>query len=151
MLEIGSKVPDVDVQDQNGQLVNLSKLKGQKIVLYFYPKDDTPGCTAEACNFRDHQSLLEEKGFKIIGVSPDNEAKHLKFIAKYDLTFTLLADKDTELAKAFGVWGPKKFMGREYDGIHRTTFIIDENGEISHVIKKVDTKNSTQQILDLIG
>lgn len=151
MLEAGAKVPDINVQDQDGNSLNISQLKGQKIVLYFYPKDDTPGCTAEACNFRDNYSILEAKGFKVIGVSPDNEAKHQKFITKYELPFTLIADKDTTLANAFGVWGPKKFMGKEYDGIHRTTFIIDEEGTITHVIKKVDTKNSTQQILDLVG
>lgn len=151
MLEVGHQVPDLDVVDQNGAVVNLSKLQGQKLVVYFYPKDDTPGCTAEACNFRDHHSVLEEKGYQVIGVSPDPEAKHQKFIAKYELPFTLISDTEQALCKAFGVWGPKKFMGREYDGVHRTTFIIDEKGVITHVIKKVDTKNSTQQILDLVG
>lgn len=151
MLEVGTNVPDIDVKDQNGAIVNLSKLKGQKVVLYFYPKDDTPGCTAEACNFRDHQHLLEDKGYKVYGVSPDPISKHQKFIDKHSLPFTLISDSELLLANAFGVWGPKKFMGREFDGIRRTTFIIDEEGIISHVIKKVDTKNSTQQILDLIG
>lgn len=149
MLEAGNKVPDITVNDQNGNPVNLTQFKGNKTIVYFYPKDDTPGCTAEACNFRDNYESLTEKGFVVVGISPDDEKKHLKFIDKHSLPFTLIADTDKVLANAFGVWGPKKFMGKEYDGIHRTTFIVDEQGVISHVIKKVDTKNSTQQILDL--
>lgn len=151
MLEAGNKVPDITVNDQNGNPVNLTQFKGNKTIVYFYPKDDTPGCTAEACNFRDNYESLTEKGFAVVGISPDDEKKHLKFIDKHSLPFTLIADTEKVLANAFGVWGPKKFMGKEYDGIHRTTFIVDERGLISHVIKKVDTKNSTQQILDLVG
>lgn len=151
MLKVGNKVPDITVNDQNGNPVNLTQFKGNKTIVYFYPKDDTPGCTAEACNFRDNYEVLTEKGYVVVGISPDDEKKHLKFIDKHSLPFTLIADTDKVLANAFGVWGPKKFMGKEYDGIHRTTFIVDEQGVISHVIQKVDTKNSTQQILDLAG
>ncbi len=151
MLEVGAKVPNITVKDQDGKELNLSNYKGQKLIVYFYPKDDTPGCTAEACNFRDNYSELQKQGFALIGVSPDEEKKHLKFIDKYDLPFPLIADTDKSLANAFGVWGPKKFMGKEYDGIHRTTFIINEEGEITHVISKVKTKDSTQQILDLVN
>ncbi len=149
MLEAGAKVPDITVNDQNGTPVNLTQFKGKKTIVYFYPKDDTPGCTAEACNFRDNYESLTNKGFVVVGISPDDEKKHQKFIGKHDLPFTLIADTDKALANAFGVWGPKKFMGKEFDGIHRTTFVVNEEGIISHVIKKVDTKNSTQQILDL--
>lgn len=144
-------MPNITVKDQDGKELNLSNYKGQKLIVYFYPKDDTPGCTAEACNFRDNYSELQKQGFALIGVSPDEEKKHLKFIDKYDLPFPLIADTDKSLANAFGVWGPKKFMGKEYDGIHRTTFIINEEGEITHVISKVKTKDSTQQILDLVN
>ena len=150
MLEVGDKVPSITVKDQDGKELSLSNYKGQKLIVYFYPKDDTPGCTVEACNFRDNYSQLQKEGFALMGVSPDDEKKHLKFIDKHSLPFPLIADTDKLLANAFGVWGLKKFMGREYDGIHRTTFIINEEGVIDHVIKKVQTKNSTQQILDLI-
>ena len=150
MLEVGDKVPSITVKDQDGKELSLSNYKGQKLIVYFYPKDDTPGCTVEACNFRDNYSSLQKEGFALIGVSPNNKKKHLKFIDKHSLPFPLIADTDKLLANAFGVWGLKKFMGREYDGIHRTTFIINEEGVIDHVIKKVQTKNSTQQILDLI-
>jgi peroxiredoxin Q/BCP len=150
MLEVGENAPSITVRDQDGKELSLSDFKGQKLIVYFYPKDDTPGCTVEACNFRDNYSELQKLGIALIGVSPDEEKKHLKFIDKHGLPFPLIADTDKSLANAFGVWGPKKFMGREYDGIHRTTFIINEDGVIEHVIKKVQTKNSTQQILDLI-
>lgn len=150
MLEVGAKVPNIIVKNQDGKELNLSNFKGQKLIVYFYPKDDTPGCTVEACNFRDNYNDLKKEGFILLGVSPDDEKKHLKFIDKHSLPFPLIADTEKLLANAFGVWGPKKFMGKEYDGIHRTTFIINEEGEVSHVIKKVETKNSTQQILDLI-
>ena len=150
MLEVGAKVPNITVKDQDGKDISLSNYQGQKLIVYFYPKDDTPGCTAEACNFRDNYSELQKHGFALLGVSPDDEKKHLKFIDKHKLPFPLIADTDKALANAFGVWGPKKFMGKEYDGIHRTTFIINEQGVITHVITKVKTKDSTQQILDLI-
>jgi len=148
-LEAGQKAPDFKGQIQNGEEVQLSDYSGSKLVLYFYPKDDTPGCTKEACNLRDNFSVLKEKGFKILGVSPDPIKKHTKFIEKYELPFDLLADEDKEVLNAYGVWGPKKFMGREYDGVHRVTFVIDENGTIEHVIKKVKTKEHTEQILAL--
>lgn len=148
-MEAGQKAPDFKGQIQNGEEVQLSDYSGSKLVLYFYPKDDTPGCTKEACNLRDNFSVLKEKGFKILGVSPDPIKKHTKFIEKYELPFDLLADEDKEVLNAYGVWGPKKFMGREYDGVHRVTFIIDENGTIEHVIKKVKTKEHTEQILAL--
>ncbi len=146
-LKPGDQAPDINSQDQNGNPLKLSDFKGQKVILYFYPKDDTPGCTAEACNFRDNYSLLKEKGFAIIGVSADNEAKHQKFAAKYDLPFPLIPDTEKEVIKAYGVWGLKKFMGREYDGIHRETFVIDEQGLIEKVYHKVKTKEATEQIL----
>lgn len=125
--------------------------KGKRTVLYFYPKDDTPGCTANACNFRDNYASLTKKGFTIVGVSPDSEKSHDKFKAKYDLPFELVPDTDHSIAEAYGVWGRKKFMGREYDGILRTTFVIDDKGKIEAVIDKVDTKESTKQLLDTLG
>lgn len=148
-LEAGQKAPDFKGQIQNGEEVQLSDYAGSKLVLYFYPKDDTPGCTKEACNLRDNFSVLKEKGFKILGVSPDPIKKHTKFIDKYELPFDLLADEGKDVLNAYGVWGPKKFMGREYDGVHRVTFVIDENGTIEHVIKKVKTKEHAEQILAL--
>lgn len=143
----GDPAPAFEGKDQAGNTVRLSDFKGKKLILYFYPKDDTPGCTAEACNFRDNHSELLDKGYAVVGVSPDTEAKHSKFISKYDLPFTLLADPEKEIIRAFGVWGPKKFMGREYDGVHRTTFVIDEKGKVIKAIRKVKTKDSTAQIL----
>ena len=148
-LKPGDNAPEFTAKDQNGNNVSLSDFKGKKVILYFYPKDLTPGCTVEACNFRDNASLLKEKGFEVVGVSADDEKKHQKFIEKHDLNFTLLADTDKKVINAYGVWGLKKFMGREYDGIHRETFVIDENGKIEHVIHKVKTKESTEQILEL--
>lgn len=146
-LQPGDQAPDINSVDQNGNALKLSDFKGKKVILYFYPKDDTPGCTAEACNFRDNYSLLQEKGFVIIGVSADNEAKHQKFATKYDLPFPLIPDTEKEVIQTYGVWGLKKFMGREYDGIHRETFVIDENGKIEKVYHKVKTKEATEQIL----
>ncbi|MEX0812554.1 MAG: thioredoxin-dependent thiol peroxidase [Chitinophagales bacterium] len=150
-LNQGDKAPDFSAKDQNGNTVKLSDLKGKKVILYFYPKDSTPGCTKEACDFRDNYEMLQSKGFEVIGVSTDSEKSHQKFIDKHNLPFTLLVDEDKELVNKYGVWGPKKFMGREFDGLHRTTFVIDEKGEILEVIKKVDTKNSSAQVLDLLG
>jgi peroxiredoxin Q/BCP len=146
-LNIGDQAPELEGVDQHGKTINLSDYKGKKIVLYFYPKDDTPGCTAEACNLRDNYSDLTKFGFDVIGVSTDSEKSHLKFIDKYGLPFRLIADTDKKVAEAYGVWGMKKFMGKEYMGINRTTFIIDEQGLISKVIEKVDTKNHTAQII----
>ncbi len=148
-LKPGDTAPDFTANDQNGNPVSLADYKGKKVILYFYPKDLTPGCTVEACNFRDNASLLKEKGFEVIGVSADDEKKHQKFIEKHDLNFTLLADTDKKVIQDYGVWGEKKFMGKVYDGIHRETFVIDESGKIEHVIHKVKTKESTEQVLEL--
>jgi len=148
-LKPGDKAPNFSAKDQNGKIVSLADFAGKKLILYFYPKDLTPGCTTQACNFRDNASLLKEKGFAVVGVSADDEKKHQKFIDKHDLNFTLLADTEKEIIKAYGVWGNKKFMGREYDGIHRETFVIGETGKIEFVITKVKTKEATEQILEL--
>lgn len=146
-LKPGDKAPDFKGNDQNGNPLSLSDFKGSKLIIYFYPKDSTPGCTAQACNLRDNYTLLMEKGYKVIGVSADSEKSHQKFIEKYELPFPLIADTGKEMLQAYGVWGPKKFMGKTYDGIHRTTFVIDEEGTIAEVITKVDTKNHTTQII----
>ncbi|SKB31285.1 peroxiredoxin Q/BCP [Salegentibacter holothuriorum] len=146
-LEAGDKAPDFSVEDQDGNTVKLSDFKGKKLVLFFYPKASTPGCTAEACNLRDNWERFQEKGYAILGVSADTQKRQSNFKNKYEFPFPLLADEDKEVIQAYGVWGPKKFMGKEYDGIHRTTFIIDEEGKIEEVIKKVKTKAHTDQIL----
>ena len=146
-LEAGDKAPDFSVEDQDGNTVKLSDFKGKKLVLFFYPKASTPGCTAEACNLRDNWERFQEKGYAILGVSADTQKKQSNFKNKYEFPFPLLADEDKEVIQTYGVWGPKKFMGKEYDGIHRTTFIIDEEGKIEEVIKKVKTKAHTDQIL----
>lgn len=146
-LKTGDKAPDFTGKDQKGNEISLESLKGNKVVLYFYPKDDTPGCTAQACSLRDNYEALINAGYRVIGVSPDNEKSHVKFAEKYDLPFPLLADTDKKIANDYGVWGRKKFMGKEYDGVIRTTIIIDEEGVISEVIDKVDTKNHANQIL----
>jgi thioredoxin-dependent peroxiredoxin len=142
----GDKAPDFKGKDQNGKQVSLTDFKGKKLILYFYPKDDTPGCTAQACNLKDNYTQLKQKGYEILGVSADSEAKHQKFIEKYNLPFRLIADTDKEICKQFGVWGEKKFMGKTFDGIHRITFVISEDGIIEEVIKKVDTKNHSEQL-----
>ena len=147
-LKEGDKAPDFQGIDQNEKTISLSDYKGKKLILYFYPKDDTPGCTAEACNLRDNFSVLKKEGFELLGVSPDDPKKHKKFIDKYSLPFPLIADTEKEILNAYGVWGPKKFMGREYDGVHRTTFVIDEAGKIEKIIAKVNTKAHAEQILD---
>lgn len=146
-LNIGDKAIDFKVKNQNGKVISLSDFKGKKIVLYFYPKDDTPGCTAEACSLRDNYDRLIKQGYVVLGVSPDNEKKHLKFIEKYELPFDLLADTEQEIANAYGVWVEKSMYGRKYMGIARTTFVIDEKGNIEEIIEKVDTKNHAVQIL----
>ena len=148
-LKVGDMAPELDAKDQSGNTIKLSNYKGSKVVLYFYPKDDTPGCTAEACNLRDNYEVLQKKGFKIIGVSVDNEKSHLKFIEKYKLPFPLIADTDKIVCNAYGVWGKKKFMGKEYDGISRVTFVISEDGMIEDIIEKVDTKNHTNQLISI--
>ena len=146
-LKIGDKVPQFTVKDQDGNTVNLSDYQGKKLVVFFYPKANTPGCTAEACNLRDNYAELQSQGYELLGVSADSEKKQSNFKNKFDFPFPLLADEDHTVINAFGVWGPKKFMGREYDGIHRMTFIIDEEGVVSDVIAKVKTKDHAAQIL----
>ena len=147
-LNVGDKAPDFVALNEFGQSTSLSEFLGKKVILYFYPKDMTPGCTAESCNLGENYNLLQEKGFIVLGVSPDSSKSHQKFIDKYNLPFSLIADEDKAVIKAFGVWGPKKFMGKEYDGVHRTTFIIDEDGVIEKVFSKVKTKDHTNQILE---
>ncbi len=147
-LKIGDEAPEINAKDQNGILILLKDFIGKKVIVYFYPKDDTPGCTAEACNLRDNYEQLISKGFKIIGISADDEKKHQKFSEKYDLPFPLIPDTEKKIINAYGVWGPKKFMGRTFDGINRTTFIVSEDGKIEKIFSKVDTKNHTQQILE---
>ena len=148
-LKVGGQAPLFKVTDHRGNEIQLKEFTGKKVILYFYPKDMTPGCTAQACNLQENLSDLTAKNFVVIGVSADDEVRHEKFAAKYNLDFSLIADTDLSLIKQYGVWGHKKFMGKEYDGIHRTTFVIDENGVIEHIIEKPNTKNQTQQILDL--
>lgn len=146
-LKVGDKAPNFNGIDQNGKSIELSQLAGKKVVLYFYPKDSTPGCTAQACDLRDNYQMLLSKGYTVLGVSADSQKSHQKFIEKHNLPFPLIADTEKEIIKAFGVWGPKKFMGRTFDGIHRTTFIIDEQGMIEEIIDKVKTKEHASQIV----
>ncbi|WP_452224538.1 thioredoxin-dependent thiol peroxidase [Lacinutrix chionoecetis] len=148
-LKQGDKVPNFKVNDQDGNSISLSDYKGKKLVVFFYPKANTPGCTVEACNLRDNYKLLQDKGYSILGVSADTEKKQSNFKNKFDFPYPLLADTEKEVIDAFGVWGEKKFMGRTYDGIHRKTFLIDENGVVEHVIDKVKTKDHAAQILEL--
>ncbi|MFQ3579112.1 MAG: thioredoxin-dependent thiol peroxidase [Bacteroidales bacterium] len=149
-LKEGDIAPDFQGVNQNGEIVTLSHQKGKKVILYFYPKDDTPGCTAEACNLNDNFTQLIEKGFEIIGVSPDDVHSHKKFSQKYGLKFNLIADTDKTILQEYGVWGEKNMYGKISMGVIRTTFIIDENNIILKIIKKVDTKNHTEQILTLL-
>ncbi|MHC5353833.1 thioredoxin-dependent thiol peroxidase [Myroides sp. LJL115] len=146
-LQIGDKAPDFKALDQNGVVRELSQYKGKKLVVFFYPKASTPGCTAEVCNLRDNYSELEKQDYSLLGVSADSAERQQKFIDKNNLPFDLIADEDHHVLNAFGVWGPKKFMGRTYDGIHRTTFVIDQNGIITDIITKVKTKDHAAQIL----
>ena len=147
-LKIGDQAPDFNSIDQDGNPVRLKDFKGHKLILYFYPKDNTPGCTAEACNLRDNYAELLKKGYKIIGVSADDERSHKNFIAKNVLPFPLIPDKGKIIIRDFGVWGRKKLYGKEYEGINRMTFIISEDGKIERIFTKVDTKNHTEQILE---
>ena len=147
-LQPGDKVPEFSVVDDRGNTQSLSAYKGQKLVVFFYPKANTPGCTAEACDLRDHYKELQDAGYALLGVSADSQKKQRNFSEKYSFPFPLLADEDKQVIEAFGVWGPKKFMGREYDGIHRMTFLIDENGVVERVIEKVKTKAHAAQILE---
>ena len=145
-LKIGDKAPDFEAKDHLGTLRKLSDYSKKKLVVFFYPKASTPGCTAEACNLRDNYSKFKAQGYEILGVSADSEKRQQNFVNKYNLPFPLLADENHEVIKAFGVWGPKKFMGKEYEGIHRTTFVISD-GVIQEVISKVKTKEHAAQIL----
>lgn len=147
MLKIGDRMPDFEVQDQNGGTVSSKDLLGRKTIVYFYPKDNTSGCTAEACNLRDNYEVLKAKGYNVVGVSKDNVASHKRFAEKYDLPFTLLSDPSTGMLQAFGAWGEKKMYGKTVLGTIRRTFIFDEEGILQEVIEKVDTKNHAAQIL----
>jgi thioredoxin-dependent peroxiredoxin len=146
-LQTGEKAPAFSAKNQNGEVVNLTDFTGQKLVLYFYPKDDTPGCTAQACSLRDNYTALLAQGYAVLGVSIDDEKKHQKFINKYDLPFSLLADTDQKIVNDYGVWVEKSMYGKTYMGTARTTFVIDEQGIISEIISKIDTKNHSTQIL----
>ena len=146
-LKVGDVVPEFSAKDQDGNTINLSDYKGRKLIVFFYPKANTPGCTKEACNLRDNYSELQAQGYDLLGVSADSEKRQANFKNKFEFPFPLLADEDHTVINTFGVWGPKKFMGREYDGIHRMTFLIDEKGVVSNVIEKVKTKDHAAQIL----
>jgi len=147
-LNIGDKAPDFEVNNQNSEKTKLSDYEGKKVVLYFYPKDNTPGCTAESCNLRDNYQELKDAGYEILGVSPDSEKSHHNFINKYELPFTLLADMEKDILQKYDVWKEKSMYGRKYMGTVRTTFIIDEDGRIERIIEKVNTKDHTNQILN---
>ena len=147
MLNVGDTAPDFTLSDQFGEIHKLSDYRGKKVVLYFYPKDDTPGCTKEACSFRDNFQEYRKRKMVVLGVSKDSTKSHVKFSEKYSLPFTLLSDDDTEVSQAYGVWGLKKFMGKEYYGINRMTFIIDENGQILRIYEKVKPENHAEEIL----
>jgi peroxiredoxin Q/BCP len=146
-LKEGKKAPAFKGTDQNGDIVSLADFKGKKVILYFYPKDDTPGCTAQACNLRDNYQLLIDKGYQVIGISTDTVKSHKKFEKKFNLPFPLIADEEQKIVEKYGVWGEKKFMGRTYIGTHRTTFLIHEEGKIKKIIEKPDTQNQTEQVL----
>ena len=147
-LEKGQQAPDFEAPNQKGETVKLSDYQGKKVVLYFYPRDMTPGCTSQACNLRDNYNDLQSKGYEVIGISTDDEASHTKFIDKYNLPFTLVADKDHSIAEAYDVWKEKNMYGKKFWGIKRTTFVIDEEGKIEDIIKKVKTKEHTAQIME---
>jgi peroxiredoxin Q/BCP len=147
----GSKAPAFKGKDQDGKIVSLSDFKGKNIVLYFYPQDDTPTCTTQACNLRDNFGILKNHGFEVIGVSPDEVAKHKKFENKYDLPFTLIADSELKIIEKYGVWGEKSMYGKKYMGLIRTTFLIDSKGIIKHIINKPKAKEHAQEIIKLWG
>jgi len=149
-LKKGDAAPDFAGLDQDGKKIELSDFKGKKLILYFYPKDNTPGCTSEACDLRDNYDMWLAKSYQVVGVSPDSQKSHQKFIEKHKLPFPLIADEDKTIIKAYGAWGPKKLYGREYEGLLRTTFVIDEKGIIQEVFTKVKTKDHTNQILETI-
>ena len=147
MLEVGTKAPAFELPDQNGKMHTLEEYRGKKVILYFYPKDNTSGCTAEACSLNDNYDTLTAQGYEVVGISPDSAGSHQKFIAKYNLAFNLIADTDKKILEDYGVWAEKSMYGRKYMGVLRTTFIIDEQGIIERVITKVNTKNAAEQIL----
>lgn len=149
-LKEGQKAPLFKAKDQNGKEISLSDFSGKELILYFYPKDNTPGCTAEACSFRDNYQSLQNQGFAVLGVSTDDEKSHQKFISKYSLPFSLIADTEKEIVEAYGVWVEKSMYGKKYMGVARKTFIIDKNGIIRKIIDKVDTNNSSEQVLNSI-
>jgi peroxiredoxin Q/BCP len=147
----GDKAPMFEGVNQNGQKISLNDFKGKKLILYFYPKDNTPGCTAESCNLNDNYEMWIKKGYEVVGVSPDNEKSHLKFIDKFGLKFNLIADTENKILEAYGAWGEKSMYGKKYMGVLRTTYIIDGNGIIEAVFDKVDTKNHTKQIIEALN
>jgi len=151
MLKEGDKAPDFTAKDQNGTTVSLKDLKGQRVALYFYPKDDTPGCTKEACSFRDADDIYRSKGIKVFGVSVDDETSHQKFISKFQLPFDLLADTDHKIVEAYGVWGEKSMYGRKYMGTMRKTFLIDDQGKIAKIFDKVDVSKHADEVLEAFG
>lgn len=151
ILKVGDKAPAITAKDQHGQMVSLSDFKGKKIILYFYPKDNTPGCTTEACNFRDNYQSLQADGFEVIGVSVNSERSHRNFAGKYNLPFTLLVDTDQRIVNDYGVWAEKKLFGRKYMGTLRKTFVIDEEGTIIHIIDKVNNQRASQQVRELLS
>ena len=151
MLKEGDKAPDFKSKDQNGNPVKLSDFKGKRVVLYFYPKDDTPGCTKEACSFRDADDVYLSKGIKVLGVSTDDEKSHQKFISKFQLPFDLLADTDKSIVESYGVWGEKSMYGKKYMGTNRKTFLIDENGKIAKIFDKVNVAEHADEVLEAFG
>ena len=151
MVKEGNKAPDFTAKDQNGNKVKLSDLRGQKVVLYFYPKDDTPGCTKEACSFRDAKDVYAEKGIKVLGVSIDDEKSHQKFISKYELPFDLIADTDKKIVEKYGVWGEKSMYGKTYMGTLRKTFLIDEEGKVVKIFDKVKVSEHADEVLKAFG
>jgi peroxiredoxin Q/BCP len=150
-LKAGDKAPIFEGVNQDGKKISLNDFKGKKLILYFYPKDDTPGCTAESCNLNENYEMWLNKGYEVVGVSPDNEKSHLKFIDKFSLKFNLIADTNHEILESYGAWGEKSMYGKKYMGVIRTTFIIDENAIIEAVFEKVDTKNHTGQIIETLN
>ena len=148
-LKVGDKAPEFSGTDQNGATISLNDFKGKKLAIYFYPKDNTPGCTVQACNIRDNYALLQQNGIHIVGVSADSVSSHQKFQDKFALPFPLIADENKSVIEAFGVWGNKKFMGKEYDGIHRTTFLLNEDQHIVGIIEKPKTKEHAEEILEI--
>lgn len=151
MLKEGDKAPDFKSKDQDGNPVKLADFKGQRVVLYFYPKDDTPGCTKEACSFRDADDVYRKKGIKVFGVSTDDEKSHQKFISKFQLPFDLLADTDKSIVESYGVWGEKSMYGKKYMGTNRKTFLIDENGKIAKIFDKVNVEQHADEVLEAFG